>query len=238
MPAPAAGPYSEPMTVRVVFADDNYLVREGVSGLLAETVGVDLVETVADPDALHRAVAAHRPDAVLTDIRMPPTFTTEGIDAAKRIRADFPETGVVVLSQYVEEDYAFALLSDGVAGLGYLLKERVSQVDDLVRALQDVARGGSALDPKVVEGLMARKNQETNSALSSLTERELEVLQELATGRSNAAVAKALFMSDRAVEKHVGSVFMKLGLVHESEVNRRVMAVLAYLEATGGPGAR
>ena len=238
MPAPAAGPYSEPMTVRVVFADDNYLVREGVSGLLAETVGVDLVETVADPDALHRAVATHRPDAVLTDIRMPPTFTTEGIDAAKRIRAEFPETGVVVLSQYVEEDYAFELLSDGVGGLGYLLKERVSQVDDLVRALQDVARGGSALDPKVVEGLMARKNQETNSALSSLTERELEVLQELATGRSNAAVAKALFMSDRAVEKHVGSVFMKLGLVHESEVNRRVMAVLAYLEATGGPGAR
>jgi DNA-binding NarL/FixJ family response regulator len=226
------------MTVRVVFADDNYLVREGVSGLLAETAGIDLVETVADPDALHRAVATHRPDAVLTDIRMPPTFTTEGIDAAKRIRAEFPSTGVVVLSQYVEEDYAYELLSDGVAGLGYLLKERVSQVDDLVRALQDVARGGSALDPKVVEGLMARKTQENSSALSSLTERELEVLQELATGSSNAAVAKALFMSDRAVEKHVGAVFQKLGLVHESEVNRRVMAVLAYLEATGGPTAR
>jgi DNA-binding NarL/FixJ family response regulator len=226
------------MTVRVVFADDNYLVREGVSGLLAETAGIDLVETVADPDALHRAVAIHRPDAVLTDIRMPPTFTTEGIDAAKRIRAEFPSTGVVVLSQYVEEDYAYELLSDGVAGLGYLLKERVSQVDDLVRALQDVARGGSALDPKVVEGLMARKTQENSSALSSLTERELEVLQELATGSSNAAVAKALFMSDRAVEKHVGAVFQKLGLVHESEVNRRVMAVLAYLEATGGPTAR
>jgi DNA-binding NarL/FixJ family response regulator len=226
------------MTVRVVFADDNYLVREGVSGLLAETAGIDLVETVADPDALHRAVAIHRPDAVLTDIRMPPTFTTEGIDAAKRIRAEFPSTGVVVLSQYVEEDYAYELLSDGVAGLGYLLKERVSQVDDLVRALQDVARGGSALDPKVVEGLMARKTQENSSALSSQTERELEVLQELATGSSNAAVAKALFMSDRAVEKHVGAVFQKLGLVHESEVNRRVMAVLAYLEATGGPTAR
>ena len=230
--------YSEAMTVRVVFADDNYLVREGVSGLLAETAGIDLVETVADPDALHRAVATHRPDAVLTDIRMPPTFTTEGIDAAKRIRAEFPATGVVVLSQYVEEDYAFELLSDGVAGLGYLLKERVSQVDDLVRALQDVARGGSALDPKVVEGLMARKTQENSSALSGLTERELEVLQEVATGSSNAAVAKALFMSDRAVEKHVGAVFQKLGLVHESEVNRRVMAVLAYLEATGGPAAR
>jgi DNA-binding NarL/FixJ family response regulator len=226
------------MTVRVVFADDNYLVREGVSGLLAETAGIDLVETVADPDALHRAVATHRPDAVLTDIRMPPTFTTEGIDAAKRIRAEFPATGVVVLSQYVEEDYAFELLSEGVAGLGYLLKERVSQVDDLVRALQDVARGGSALDPKVVEGLMARKTQENSTALSGLTERELEVLQEVATGSSNAAVAKTLFMSDRAVEKHVGAVFQKLGLVHESEVNRRVMAVLAYLEATGGPAGR
>ena len=224
--------------MRVVFADDNYLVREGVSGLLAETAGIDLVETVADPDALHRAVATHRPDAVLTDIRMPPTFTTEGIDAAKRIRAEFPETGVVVLSQYVEEDYAFELLSDGVAGLGYLLKERVAQVDDLVRALQDVSRGGSALDPKVVEGLMARKTQENSTALSGLTERELEVLQEVATGSSNAAVAKTLFMSDRAVEKHVGAVFQKLGLVHESEVNRRVMAVLAYLEATGGPAAR
>src|SRR3954452_7255303 len=148
------------MAVRVVFADDNYLVREGVAGLLTETADIDLVESVADPDALHRSVALHRPDAVLTDIRMPPTFTTEGIDAAKRIRAERPETGVVVLSQYVEEEYVFELLSDGVAGLGYLLKERVSQVDDLVRALHEVARGGSSLDPKVVEGLMARKANE------------------------------------------------------------------------------
>jgi DNA-binding NarL/FixJ family response regulator len=225
------------MTVRVVFADDNYLVREGVAGLLTETAEVDLVETVADPEALHRAVALHRPDAVLTDIRMPPTFTTEGIDAAKRIRAEFPETGVGVLSQYVEEDYAFDLLADGVEGLGYLLKERVTQVDELVRALHDVARGGSALDPKVVEGLLARKGSSTGSALSGLTERELEVLRELASGRSNVATAKALFMSERAVEKHVGSVFQKLGLVNESDVNRRVMAVLAYLESTGGAPA-
>jgi DNA-binding NarL/FixJ family response regulator len=221
------------MTVRVVFADDNYLVREGVAGLLAETAEIDLVETVADPDALLRAVVLHRPDAVLTDIRMPPTFTTEGIDAAKRIRADYPETGVVVLSQYVEEDYAFDLLSDGVEGLGYLLKERVTQVDELVRALHDVARGGSALDPKVVEGLLTRKGTDTGSALGGLTERELEVLRELATGRSNAATAKALYMSERAVEKHVGSVFQKLGLSTESDVNRRVMAVLAFLDATG-----
>jgi DNA-binding NarL/FixJ family response regulator len=224
------------MTVRVVFADDNYLVREGVAGLLEETPGVELVETAADPDALHRAVALHKPDAVLTDIRMPPTFTTEGIDAAKRIRADFPGTGVVVLSQYVEDDYALELLADGVEGIGYLLKERVSEVDELVRALQEVARGGSALDPKVVEALLARKSRQTNSALASLTERELEVLQQLAMGRSNAATAKALFMSERAVEKHVGSVFQKLGLVNEAEVNRRVMAVLAYLDATTAHG--
>ncbi len=226
------------MAVRVVFADDNYLVREGVAGLLTEAVDIDLVESVGDSDALHRAVAIHRPDAVLTDIRMPPSFTTEGIDAAKRIRAEHPETGVVVLSQYVEEDYAFELLSDGVAGLGYLLKERVSQVDDLVRALHEVARGGSALDPLVVERLLARRTQETNSVLRGLTPREMEVLQEVATGRSNAATAATLFMSERAVEKHIGSVFQKLGLVTESETNRRVMAVLAFLEATGGTRAR
>src|SRR3954470_10389504 len=226
------------MTLRGVVADDNYLVREGVAGLLNETPDIELVDTVGDPVALHAAVAEHRPDAVLTDIRMPPTFTTEGIDAAKRIRADFPTVGVVVLSQYVEEDYAYDLLVDGVAGLGYLLKERVSQVDDLVRALQEVARGGSALDPLVVERLLARKAQDSGSVLLGLTPRELEVLQELATGRSNAAIAATLFMSERAVEKHIGSVFSKLGLGPESETNRRVMAVLAFLEASGGPAPR
>ena len=222
------------MPLRVVFADDNYLVREGVAGLLTETPDLELVETVGDPVALHAAVATHRPDAVLTDIRMPPTFTTEGIDAAKRIRSEFPEVGVVVLSQYVEEDYAYDLLVDGVAGLGYLLKERVSQVDDLVRALHEVARGGSALDPKVVEGLMARTSKEASSPLRGLTERETEVLQAMATGLSNAAIASTLFMSERAVEKHIGSVFQKLDVVNESDVNRRVMAVLAFLEATRG----
>ena len=222
------------MTLRVVFADDNYLVREGVAGLLNETPAIELVDTVGDPVALLAAVANHRPDAVLTDIRMPPTFTTEGIEAAKRIRSDFPEVGVVVLSQYVEEDYAYDLLADGVAGLGYLLKERVSQVDDLVRALHEVARGGSALDPKVVEGLMARTSKESSSPLRGLTERELEVLQAMATGLSNAAIAATLFMSERAVEKHIGSVFQKLDVVNESDVNRRVMAVLAFLDATRG----
>jgi DNA-binding NarL/FixJ family response regulator len=226
------------MPIRVVFADDNYLVREGVSALLTEADDIDLLESVADPASLLKAVGEHKPDAVLTDIRMPPTHTTEGIDAAKQIRADYPDTGVVVLSQYVEEDYAFDLLSDGVAGLGYLLKERISQVDDLVRALHDVSRGGSALDPKVVEGLLTRKSQEASSPLLGLTDREREVLQEMASGRNNASTAKALFMSERAVEKHVGSVFQKLGLVDEADVNRRVMAVLAFLDATGGAPRR
>ena len=143
---------------------------------------------------------------------------------------------MLVLSQYIEEDYAFDLLSDGVAGLGYLLKERISQVDELVGALQAVARGGSALDPKVVEGLMVRKTRQESSPLLGLTERELEVLRELAAGRSNAATASALFMSDRAVEKHISSVFQKLDLTQESDVNRRVKAVLVFLEATGGGG--
>lgn len=218
--------------LRVVFADDNYLVREGVAALIGEIDEIDLVETVADPQSLLKAVAAQRPDAVLTDIRMPPTHTTEGIDAAKQIRADNPSIGVVVLSQYVEEDYAFELLENGVSGLGYLLKERVSQIDELVRALQEVARGGSALDPKVVEGLMMRKANEARSPLLGLTEKERAVLEAMATGRNNATIATTLYMSERAVEKHIGSVFQKLGLVDEGEMNRRVMAVLKFVEAT------
>lgn len=222
------------MVLRVVFADDNYLVREGVAALLNETAEIELVAVVGDPQALLAAVAEHHPDAVLTDIRMPPTHTTEGIDAAKRIRAEHPDVGVVVLSQYVEEDYAFTLLEDGVAGLGYLLKERVSEIDELVRAVHEVARGGSALDPKVVEGLMARKAGESRSPLLGLTDKERSVLEVMATGRNNATIAKSLYMSERAVEKHIGSVFQKLGLVEEVEVNRRVMAVLAFVEATSG----
>jgi DNA-binding NarL/FixJ family response regulator len=174
------------------------------------------------------------PDVVLTDIRMPPTHTTEGIDAARRIRSTHPGTGVVVLSQYIEEDYVFELLADGVAGMGYLLKERVTDLDELVRALREVARGGSVLDPMVVEALLARRRDD--GPLRGLTDREREVLREMATGRNNAAIAKALFMSDRAVEKHIGSLFQKLGLVDEHEVSRRVMAVLTYVKATGSGG--
>ena len=219
------------MALRLVFAEDNYLVREGTSALLAEVDEIDVVGVVEEPQALLRAVAELQPDAVLTDIRMPPTFTSEGIDAAKRIRADFPQVGVVVLSQYAEDDLAFDLLSDGVAGLGYLLKERVSQVDELVRALQDVCRGGSALDPKIVEGLMSRRSREAKSPLNGLTDRERDVLSEMAAGKNNAAIARSLFLSDRAVEKHISVVFQKLGLIDEGEMNRRVMAVLAFLDA-------
>ena len=226
------------MPMRVVFADDNFLVRQGTSALLATCSAIDLVESVEDLQSLMAAVDRHTPDAVLTDIRMPPTFTTEGIEAARTIRERHPGTGVVVLSQYVEEDYAFDLLKDGVSGLGYLLKERVSDVDQLVRALEDVAKGGSALDPKVVEGLLQRGSTRGSSPLSGLTDRELEVLQEMATGRSNASIAKTLYMSERAVEKHITAVFQKLGLSEEGERNRRVSAVLAFLQAGGSPDRR
>ena len=220
------------MPLRVVLADDNYLVREGITALLAEVEAIELVESVGDPQSLLKSVREHQPDAVLTDIRMPPTHTTEGIDAAKQIRAEHPSIGVVVLSQYVEEDYALALLSDGVAGLGYLLKERVSDIAELVRALDDVARGGSALDPKVVEGLMMRKSGEASSPLRGLTDKERTVLEQMASGRTNASISRTLYMSERSVEKHISAVFLKLGLDDEGESNRRVMAVLAFVEAT------
>jgi DNA-binding NarL/FixJ family response regulator len=221
------------MALRVVFAEDNFLVREGTAALLDEVDDIEIVRMVEDPNHLLKAVAELSPDAVLTDIRMPPTHTTEGIDAAKRIRAEYPGIGVVVLSQYVEEDYAIELLADGVEGLGYLLKERVADVDELVRALHEVCRGGSALDPKVVEGLLARRTRDARSPLSGLTERELQVLQEMATGKNNAAIARALFLSERAIEKHINALFQKLQLTDEGDTNRRVMAVLAFLDAGG-----
>jgi DNA-binding NarL/FixJ family response regulator len=219
------------MALRVVFAEDNYLVRQGVTSLLTEVEDIDVVAVATDLASLLESVAVSSPDVVLTDIRMPPTHTKEGIEAAKLIRSRHPGVGVVVLSQYVEEDYVFELLADGVAGLGYLLKERVTELDELVRALRDVARGGSVLDPVVVETLIARRRE--HGPLLGLTDREREVLHEMAAGRNNATIAKTLFMSDRAVEKQIGSLFQKLGLVDEHEVSRRVMAVLAYLKATG-----
>src|SRR5947207_5569219 len=172
------------MPLRVVFAEDNYLVREGTSALLGSTSDVELVAAVSDLDSLLAAVEEHRPDAVLTDIRMPPTNTTEGIQAARRIRAEHPDTGVVVLSQFADEEYAYDLLKDGASGLGYLLKERVADVDELVRALTEVSHGGSVLDPKVVEALVAAKERMAHSPLALLTDREREVVAHMAQGQN------------------------------------------------------
>jgi DNA-binding NarL/FixJ family response regulator len=221
--------------LRIVFAEDDYLVREGTAVLLGEVEDLEVVAAVADRDALLAAVDEHRPDAVLTDIRMPPSKTTEGIDAARRIRAEHPEVGVVVLSQYAEEDYAYELLKDGAEGLGYLLKERVADIDEVARALRDVAAGGSVLDPKVVEGLVARREREARSPLAHLTDREREVVALMAEGKNNAAIASSLFLTERAVEKHINSLFHKLGLSEEPNVHRRVMAVLTFLREGGGP---
>jgi DNA-binding NarL/FixJ family response regulator len=218
--------------VRVVFAEDNYLVREGTAALLQASDEVDLLGTASELDELLTAVEQLHPDAVLTDIRMPPTNTTEGIDAAKRIREEHPDIGVVVLSQFAEEEYAYELLKHGAAGLGYLLKERVADVTELVRALNEVSKGGSVLDPKIVEALVTAKDKMAHSPLAQLTEREREVLEHMAQGQNNASIAKSLFLTERAVEKHINSLFHKLGLSEETSVHRRVMAVLAFLRET------
>lgn len=216
--------------LRIVFAEDNYLVREGTVALLAETGEIDVVATAASKDELLAAVAEHAPDAVLTDIRMPPTGTDEGITAARQIRAEHPEIGVVVLSQFADDAYAYDLLRDGAEGLGYLLKERVADVEEVVRALNEVAKGGSVLDPRVVEALVSAKDRMAHSPLASLTDREREVLSLMAQGRNNAGIAETLFLTERAVEKHINSMFHKLGLTEEPNVHRRVKAVLAFLQ--------
>jgi DNA-binding NarL/FixJ family response regulator len=220
------------VTLRVVFAEDNFLVREGTAALLSNEAGVDLVATASDLPELLDAVEAHLPDAVLTDIRMPPSNRSEGIEAAHEIRRRHPGIGVVVLSQYIEGEYAFDLLKDGAAGLGYLLKERIANLDEVVRALGEVARGGSVLDPKVVEELIAEKRRQADSPLAGLTDREREVLEQMAQGKNNAAIARSLFLTERAIEKHINSLFHKLNLSEETDVHRRVMAVLAFLRET------
>ncbi len=220
------------MALRVIFAEDNFLVREGTAALLAETAEIELVALVGDQQQLLSAVDEHEPDAVLTDIRMPPTWTDEGIEAAREIRRSHPRVGVVVLSQYVEERYAAELLRDGAGGIGYLLKERIAEVDQLVAALSSVADGGSVLDPKVVESLMARRDRRGYSPVEDLSPRELEVLQAMATGKSNTAIGRDLYLSERAVEKNINQIFGKFGLSQEVDVNRRVRAVITLLEST------
>lgn len=215
--------------IRLVLADDHYLVREGVSRLIEAEPDLTLVATCDDYDSLLEAVKEHEPDVVVTDIRMPPTGTDEGIRAAEELRSSYPGIGVVVLSQYAEPSYALALLDKGSEGRAYLLKERVSDLDELVGAIQAVAEGRSVIDPKVVEALVAARRAGRESPLRHLTPRETEVLGHMAQGKNNAAIAAALVLSDRAVEKHINSIFSKLGLTEETSIHRRVKAVLLFL---------
>jgi DNA-binding NarL/FixJ family response regulator len=218
--------------IRVVLAEDNVLLREGVSRLLDAQEDLDLVGLAGDLPGLLDLIEREKPDVVITDIRMPPTGTDEGIQAAAALRSLHPEAGVVVLSQYAEPAYALALLAEGSEGRAYLLKERVSEVDELLTAVREVAAGGSVIDSKVVESLVAGRRGPT-SDLARLTPRESEVLGEMAQGKSNAAIAASLVLSERAVEKHTNSIFSKLGLSEERDVNRRVKAVLLYLSDEG-----
>lgn len=217
------------VAIRLVFADDNYLLREGVRQLIETQPELELAATASDLDSLLAAVEKERPQVVITDIRMPPTGTDEGIRAAEQIREKYPQTGVVVLSQYVEPEYALSLLEKGAAGRAYLLKERISDIEQLVNAIREVARGGSVIDPKVVEALVAMRTRKADSPLRDLTPREHEVLAAMAEGKNNAAIAAQLFLTDRAVEKHINSIFSKLGLQEDKDVHRRVRAALLYL---------
>ena len=214
--------------MRVVIAEDNAILRDGLAGLLADR-GHEVVAAVADGDALRSAVAAYRPDACVVDIRMPPSFTDEGLRASIAIRREQPDVGVLVFSQYVETRYAAELLAGSTQGVGYLLKDRVADVREFVAALERVATGGTALDPEVVAQLLGASRRA--DVLSGLTPREREVLQCMAEGLSNAGIAEALVVSERAVEKHIANVFTKLDLPPTESGNRRVLAVLRYLQA-------
>lgn len=222
--------------IRVVVAEDSMLVREGIRRVLDLQPDVEVVATCADLPGLLAAVEEHRPDVVLTDVRMPPTSTDEGIRAATGLRQTHPGTGVVVLSQYAEPGYATALLEGGSDRRGYLLKERVSDPGELGRAVRTVAAGGSVIDPRVVEALVSARGTARSSPLRGLTPREREVLASIAQGRSNAAVGADLGLTERAVEKHINALFAKLGLTDEPDLNRRVAAVLLYLR-DGSRGA-
>lgn len=219
--------------LRVAIAEDHYLVREGTRRALEASGEVEVVAAVGGPDGLIDAVERLLPDAVVTDIRMPPSHHTEGIDAAHRIRERHPEIGVVVLSQYADAVYALELLRDGTAGLAYLLKERVGDPEQLVQAVREVTRGGSVVDPDVVGALVGSNAQQQRSPLAQLTGRERDVLEHMAQGRTNAAIAAQLHLSESSIEKYATSIFAKLGLSDEPQVHRRVAAVLAFLRDAG-----
>ena len=221
--------FSIPMSIRVVVAEDYALLRQGLERLLTSAADVELVGSAADLPSLERLIETEQPDVVVTDIRMPPTGTDEGIRVAARLRTQRPDCGVVVLSQHADASYALALLADGSARRAYLLKERVADLDELLTAVREVAGGGSRIDSQVVEQLVIGKRKEGRSDLDRLTPRETEVLAEMAQGKSNGAIAATLVLSERAVEKHTNSIFSKLGLSEERDLNRRVKAVLVYL---------
>jgi DNA-binding NarL/FixJ family response regulator len=222
-PPPAAG-----LIPRAVLAEDSALFREGLTRLLTDA-GYDVAAAAADADALLRQVRAHRPDVVVTDIRMPPTHTSEGLVAALQIRREFPGVAVLVLSQYVETTYAMKLLGDNPRGVGYLLKDRVANSQELCEAIQRVLHGGSVIDPEVVAELLGRRRE--LNPLGDLTDREREILSLMAEGRSNQAVCERLYLSSRTVETHVAHIFAKLGLPPSTDDHRRVLAVLAYLRS-------
>ncbi|WP_037501169.1 LuxR C-terminal-related transcriptional regulator [Solirubrobacter soli] len=221
------------MGIRVVLGEDNLLVREGVRQLLAVDGEIDVVTAVGDLDSLREVCGELRPDVVVTDIRMPPTYTDEGIRIAAEFREAHPDMGVVVLSQYSDPIYAMALLDGGSARRAYLLKERVHNRAELTAAIHSVAEGGSMVDPKIVDGLVLARSQADRSPLNELTAREREVLAEIAQGKSNTAIAESLFLTKRAVEKHINAIFLKLGLAHAEDVSKRVKAALMLLAESG-----
>ena len=222
------------LAIRIVLAEDNYLVREGVRRLLETRDDLEVIATCEDLDSLMELVESERPDVVVTDIRMPPANRDEGIQAANRLRASRPDTGVVVLSQFAEPEYALALLEQGSERRAYLLKERVNDLEELTRAIRDVAAGGSSIDTKVVEALVTARSRRGRSPLESLTPRERETLKEMARGKNNAAIAASLVITEQSVEKYIHSIFQKLGLTWQQEVHRRVSAVLLFLSEEPG----
>ena len=214
----------------LLIAEDDYLVREGARAVLDAHPRTEVLGTAGDPAGLLGLLDRSVPDVVLLDIRMPPTFTTEGIDLARTVRLKHPDIGIVVLSQHADPEYALELLKDGSDGVAYLLKERLGDADRLVQAIEEVRDGGSILDPRIVEALLEAQRRRTASKLAGLTPRELEVLRLMASGRGNAAIARELSITDRSVEKHSNAIFRKLGFAEELELNRRVAAVLFYLQ--------
>ncbi|MET0513528.1 MAG: response regulator transcription factor [Thermoleophilaceae bacterium] len=223
---------------RVIVADDDFIFREGLGELLATRAGMDVVGACGDLEALLEGVEGQRPDVVITDIRMPPTKTTEGIQAAMLLRESHPQIGVVVLSQHADAAYVLALLESGSNGRAYLLKERLHDIRELSDAIETVQGGGSVIDPKVVELLVSAQARTDNSPLKGLSERERTVLAEIALGKSNLAIAQTLRLSQRSVEKHTHAIFVKLGLSNVEEISKRVKAALLFLaEGQRAPGA-